>query len=409
MDETTEKDTGGITAASAAGSNPAQESQKSEGLGAAASAAAPSSSPIFEKERQDIERILKEVKLPERNTATIPGEKPVAKAPEKVFDTALGSHPEEQTAPTPPPQKTPKTYDPSGVVPVHTLKDDLQEIVRDKKISVVHAAALEADKKRERPATIETARPSGRVRGMLFSIVILVLLGCAALGAVWYIQTSRTAIQTDTQLPSLLFSEQTFSFSLSGPTPKRESPSPREIKARIAANKGSAGLTLGAIARVVPTLTIQNPDDTTSDRPATVSEFFSAIGAGAPDELVRALSDNFFFGIHTVDKNAAVFVFEVTSYEHAFAGMLSWEQGIDTGLSPIVGIAPSTITTASGSTTPNGFIDLVMRNYDVRALRDSTGNVVLYYSFPTRNLLIIAESPYSFAEILARLRAGRHL
>lgn len=401
-----EKGTTDTAAASVVGFNGAP--QVAEKVGTAAQAAAPTPSPIFAKEQDDIAQILKEVKLPERNTATIPGEKPIAKAPERVFDTTLGSHTEENATPVTPPQPVVTAHSQSDVVPVHTLKDDLQEIVRDKKISVVRAAALEADKQRPRQET-EEERPRSRVRGILFGIVMLCILGAAALGAVWYVQHQREATSPDTQPPSLLFSEQTFSFSLSGPTPESEPPSAREIKSRIAANKGSAGLTLGAIARIVPTVATTQEDGTPSQRPATAKEFLTAIGSGAPDELVQALSDEFFFGIHTVDMNAAVFVFEVSSYEHAFAGMLSWEKTISAGLSPIVSLVPTTIISETGSTTPNDFLDLVMRNYDVRALRDETGAVALYYSFPTRHTLIVAESPYSFAEILARLRATRRL
>ena len=50
-----------------------------------------------------------------------------------------------------------------------------------------------------------------------------------------------------------------------------------------------------------------------------------------------------------------------------------------------------------------------MGNYDVRALKDDAGEVQLYYSFPTQNILIIAGSPYSFPEILSRLQASRQL
>jgi len=50
-----------------------------------------------------------------------------------------------------------------------------------------------------------------------------------------------------------------------------------------------------------------------------------------------------------------------------------------------------------------------MRNYDARALKDDAGQIQLYYSFPTRNILIIAESPYTFAEVLSRLQAERRL
>jgi hypothetical protein len=55
------------------------------------------------------------------------------------------------------------------------------------------------------------------------------------------------------------------------------------------------------------------------------------------------------------------------------------------------------------------FEDTVMQNFDVRELKDDNGDTQLYYSFPTRTILIIAESKYSFPEILSRLRADRRL
>lgn len=370
------------------------------------------SSPTFEQEQKDIARILEETKIPDRPSVVISGEKAKTETAPHTFDTALGVHKSViQMSPSVQDIATQeKTYIPtqSSVVPVHTLKDDLQEVVRDKKISVVRAAALEADKKRDRKTDVGP-QPSGRVRGMVFGIILFILLGSSALGAVWYIQTSRTSTQDETQVSSILFSEQTFSFMIGSQAQDGEPPSARELKSRIAANKNGTGLPLGAIARIVPTVNTFEPDGSTHTRPATTQEFLSAISAGAPDELSRALSENFFFGIHTVDKNAAVFVFEVASYEHAFAGMLAWERGVNTGLSPIVPLAPSVFVSESGTTTQNEFFDLVMRNYDVRALRDGSGAVVLYYSFPTRNILVLAESPYSFAEVLARLRASRRL
>lgn len=68
----------------------------------------------------------------------------------------------------------------------------------------------------------------------------------------------------------------------------------------------------------------------------------------------------------------------------------------------------TTIAT-SGIPVQRGFQDAVMRNYDVRELTDDSGNIVLYYSFPTPNILVIAQSPYSFTEILSRLQADREL
>jgi hypothetical protein len=70
---------------------------------------------------------------------------------------------------------------------------------------------------------------------------------------------------------------------------------------------------------------------------------------------------------------------------------------------------PSTILDQNGVPSARVFQDDVMRNYDVRELKDDSGTVVLYYSFPSKKLLIIAESPYSFPELLSRLQSVSRL
>ena len=109
------------------------------------------------------------------------------------------------------------------------------------------------------------------------------------------------------------------------------------------------------------------------------------------------------------DQVPVLFVIPVTSYDHAFAGMLAWEPTMDSDLSPIFASVPMTTTDSNGLPVQRTFQDSVMRNYDVRELTDDSGNVVLYYSFPTPNILVIAESTYSFTEILSRLQAEREL
>jgi hypothetical protein len=160
------------------------------------------------------------------------------------------------------------------------------------------------------------------------------------------------------------------------------------------------------MTRVVPSLPTT---DGTGARPATTAEFFKALGLHTPDVLVRSLSDEFFFGIHTIDKNAPVLIIPVTSYEHAFAGMLSWESDMNADLAPAFTAVPALIAGDKGIPTKRTFRDAVMRNYDVRSLSDDAGSVQLYYSFPTPSILVIAEDPYSFTEILSRLQVQRRL
>ncbi|TSC86980.1 MAG: hypothetical protein G01um10148_85 [Parcubacteria group bacterium Gr01-1014_8] len=347
----------------------------------------------------DIAHILEGVKLPERRGAATtrdtskPSIYPASPAPEMA---------------APPPQTQQQPLEKSSVTPLHTLKDDLQSVVRDQKISVVHAAALEEDKRATQASIIaHTNVHSAQKRRVVSTFAVitgLIVLGLLALGAVFMIMNERAGT-TATEVfstDSLLFSEQTIPFPI-------QNRSAAELKRLLADARVSASLTLGAITRIAPIVEDTNLETgEVTERLATTEEFLDALRAQAPEELVRALGSEFFFGFHTVDENAPVLIIPVTSYERAFAGMLLWEDMINTELSPVFTAVPSLIQ-ENGLLKKRTFKDLVMRNYDVRALTDDKGEVQLYYSFPTRELLVIAESSFSFTEILSRLRADRRL
>lgn len=352
--------------------------------------------------QSDIAHILEEVKLPERRdqhpgTETKPPiQKPV------IFPT------HETTSTISSASVTQKTQDKSSVTPLHTLKDDLQNVVRDQKISVVRAAALEEDKRAKQGSVVAKtdvhAAQKKRVLGSLTLVAGFIILGLLALGAVYLIMHERAGSTGERVFSanSLLFSEQTIPFPI-------QNRSSTELKRLLADARTSASLTLGAITRVAPTIEDTNLETgEVTERLATTEEFLDALRAQAPAELIRAIDDEFFFGFHTVDENAPVFIIPVTSYERAFAGMLAWEDTMNAELSPVFTAVPPLIQ-EEGLLKKRPFKDIVMRNYDVRALTDDRGDVQLYYSFPTRDILIIAESSYSFTEVLSRLRADRRL
>ncbi len=375
----------------------------------------PRAAAVPDPNRPDMAKILEGIKLPEKRDYTPAGEKkrssPVT--PVKDLDAVLSAriteNPVQESAPrsagTQPdagihvPQQE-VFHEDMSIVPVHTLKQDLQQVVRDQKISVVRAVALEQEKKRS--ARIETPpEPTSKAPAIIISIVFLLLLGVGAIAGVYYIATLQSAPAAQIKDDALVFAEQTLDF----PIPND---APQSIKSTLAKGREVGGA-LGAMMHVVPKVTTSSADGSVSTRNATLAEFFKAIGANPPDALMRALGDDFFFGFHTVDKNAPIIVIQVTAYDRAFDGMLNWEKTINGDLSPIFTAVPRLMIGQDGLQIQRPFSDLVMRNYDVRALKDDSGAIQLYYSFPTRDLLIIAESPYTFTEILSRLQAGRRL
>ena len=379
----------------------------------------PPLSGILGGSKSDIGKMLKEVKITER----LPLPDAVGEQKPKVmYDTSLANslsnaaeekggrtavmNALEATTPT---QNNPQTIQEgtasSIVRPLHTLKDDFQDIVRDKKISLVRAAALELDKKRdEDQSKLEVSKSGNRhMFRIVFAAILLASLGSAAFFGVALIMNEREGGPATLPETSLLFAEAALPLHL-------ENLSTFALKELLAQARSPNSTILGSIRQIVPTLQeIGGVEDAPRERPATLEEFFSALDTHTPPDLLRALSPDFFFGIHTVDENAPLFVIPVSSYERAFAGMLEWEGTMNADLAPIFTRVPDTKMNLGGALEKRRFEDLVMRNYDVRALKDETGTIQLYYSFPTRALLIIAESPYSFAEILSRLRAERKL
>lgn len=350
----------------------------------------------------DIAKILQTVKLPERRDLS---EKSATKPPRQIpISPVLSDNPtpaasiaQGTLAQAPDGATSPER----PVVGMHTLKDDLQHVVREEKISYVRAAALEQDKRRSTPEEeVAPAHVQKKSTGIFFTVGLLLLLGFAALGGVYVVTQSKAAPLPAQQTDSLVFAESSIALPLDGLETKA-------LRDQLGVARSALRSSLGSITRFVPTVT--TGDDAITTRPVTLSEFMTALGAQPPADLVRALSDTFFLGVHTIDINAPVLVIPVTSYDHAFAGMLGWESHMNADLSPLFTPLSALTQGLDGLPTARTFTDVVMRNYDVRALKDYSGSIRLFYSFPTRNILIIAESPYTFPEILTRLQASRNL
>lgn len=355
----------------------------------------------------DIAKILEAVKLPERR----PPEQVGVSAPSVgagVVNTVAAPSQRSVGADQVPSMVTPKKAenDTGSIAAVHTLKHDLQNVVRDNKMSLVKAAFLEEDRRAHKegpsPETPATKQRTKRTVGIIFAALILLGLGAAALFGVSFVMNQQQSPPQVDTASSILFAEQ----SIPLPLGTRSS---GDLKRTLEAARTVSQRTLGSIIRIVPVITTTLADGTTQNRTATFQEFMLAMGAHPPDDLVRALGNDFFLGVHAVDENAPLIVIPVTSYDRAFSAMLRWEDDLNTDLAPFFTAVPILATDKDGLPVKRTYKDLVMRNYDTRVLKDDAGTVQLYYSFPTPNILVIAESPYSFPEILSRLQAGRKL
>jgi hypothetical protein len=355
----------------------------------------------------DITKILEEIKLPEKRSVRTSGDIPIPQhdtshtqtiAPE-VAESVLGKDV---------PHTESVKRDASIVVPLRTLRDDMSAVIQSSKISLIRAVSLEEDKKKTAPQTlsaVEVQMRSRRTRhtlSVLFVIILLIGIGSAALLGVYTITNLQQGVQAQPPNASILFAEHSIPLVI-------DHQSPEQIKQILATARVSSAGSVGSITRITPIISVVDATGASVQTPATLTQFLHALGAHVPDDLTRALGDNFVFGIHAVDKNAPVMIIPVISYSRAFAGMLAWESTMNTDLAPVFTPVPAITKDVNGLPVSRTFVDAVMNNYDVRELKDDAGNVMLYYSFPSTQILVIAESPYSFTEILSRLQAGRKL
>ena len=415
MDETNPKDT---TASPAAGSNPAPAAPAGSAQPQPTlqtPAAKEAEIPIADGRgadakslHNDMERILQEVKLPERRDFTASGDaarknREAADVPSLRTMPGIGAAqtgaPENQQA-----RPEIKQKKSESVTPIHTLKDDLQDVVRDKKMSMAHAVALEEEKKRGQKNAGGTAQKEGasKASGIILGMLALLLLAAGAIYGVYAFQQGAAPASSAPEDAPLFFADRTVIFPLGAS-------SGAELKRALAEGLNAPRASLGAIMRIMPVVS-ETDAGTEGERASTIEEFLVAIGAQTPPELIRAFRGDFLLGIHAAtERNAPVLIIPVTSYERAFAGLLAWEAAMSDDLAPFFAPVPALTVDETGLLVNRKFEDSVLQNYDVRILRDDAGEVKLFYSFPTRGMLVIMENPYSFAEVLGRLRAARQL
>jgi hypothetical protein len=344
--------------------------------------------------QNDISGILKSVPLPVENTdrmsLDIEVQKPiVTPVPEPMLAV---------------PEESISREEPSSVKALHTLKDDMQNVVRRQKISLVRAVAIEQDKKKVAPEMLSPAassRNQHRFTIVFISLLLILLSGGALFGVAYVVQNRSLPPQAAEQ--NIVFSERSIIVQITN------SQQAGALKYALAQARADTSDAQGSITRIIPLSAGTSSIAQANPTPATLSEFFVALGIQAPDGLLRSLDSSFFFGFHMTDHRAPVFVIPVVSYDNAVASMLAWESHMDQDLSPIyMGVSPTKIG-ADGIPVDRKFQDIVMHNYDVRVLEDDTGNPVMYYSFPSPTVLVIAENPYTFPEIINRLQAQRAL
>lgn len=357
-------------------------------------------------------------------TGTTPGLPPLSKEfpaqppaePEQVYVPAPAAaqpppplQPVERPIPPPPPPPQPAANIPEPTN-LHTYKTDFADRIDQKQATTfsVLAAAGDAGQPMAAPAAKRSLVP---ILGGVALVVAGVGLG---LGAFYYV-THRPEAAKVAQVPSLVIPDETIELSGTG----------GDMYSRIASLANEASVDGNVYVTYVSTTTITKQGDA-EKVPLPGGHVIAQLPLHAPTILLRNLDPLSTVGvIDTGPETRAFFVLRVTSYERSFAGMLAWEATIAEDLGtlypeiPVSAPQPAATTTAtttpaaqpaptaaSVATTQPRFVDQVVANHDVRALRDGQNRTILLYGYRDKSTLIIARNEDAFTALITRLTAS---
>lgn len=314
---------------------------------------------------------------------------------------------------------------PTSTLPtIRTFRSDVEQAVTRNRTSVVDMIAAQEKKRSD---TLERPKHSHHInRISLSSKILLVVSALLVLGGIvagiLYYMTQKNSQSGGIQGVFLTEASERYDST----TKDRAG-----IMSDLVALRDSIHHGIGSMTEIRMFKRVQNTKTNTEDAPVvTASEFLSRIHSHAPDNLVRSLSDKMVLGVYEgVTENVPFLVFRSNYYENTYAGMLDWEQDVQGDLAPLFGsrledrtpvtvaatTSAATATSTNSTTAPvsqsahNGaartFVDQRIANVPIRALRNADNKVVLLWSMPSNNTLIIASNTDTLSALLKRITA----
>jgi hypothetical protein len=301
----------------------------------------------------------------------------------------------------------PRPAPPSNLQRLRTFKSDIAEVMNKQNASLVSMAAAEQERRGDPSTTQQSAPKTFSIKKILVGLLggTLLIGGIAIIVYALFFRPSNQ-VPTLPTIPSLIFTEEKQEVDTTSTTP-------RALIQILTDTKDAVSLSLGSIIQFYP---VSKSIDGTLSLLST-QDFFSAIGARVSDPFLRSLGNVFTLGVHVFDGNQPFLLLSTNSYENTFAGMLAWEDTIQTTLAPLFGpVLPTQLenVTLSSTTTPAGtlpkqrtFQDRVIRNIDTRVLTNDNGDIVLLYAFPNQQRLVVTTNEQTLMEIISRLNSTR--
>lgn len=129
----------------------------------------------------------------------------------------------------------------------------------------------------------------------------------------------------------------------------------------------------------------------------TTQGLLEGLRTKASGSLIRALDDNFMYGVFSAEDNAPFLILKTDNFSTAYAEMLQWERTIGLDIK-------SLFETDEIDYVRSNFVDVVYYNNDTRAILNSEGESVLAYSFINPQTIVIFSDKLALKEVVKRLQ-----
>lgn len=291
---------------------------------------------------------------------------------------------------------------------VRTYKSDAEEAIKMDRVSSASIAIAEEKKKQKyQPFTPADGAPKSKKVLIFIVSLFFVFAGIGAFNFNYIKEKVNfaPAPKKALEILSLITADSNAEFNLNELGKKDMSGSLSELI-------NTAAVKPNSIQNIYITKNIVENEKETK-KIVESKEFLPFISSKIPDILLRSLSPEYMFGIHSWNGNQLFIILKTDSYENAFAGMLSWEKNIAGDLSILFprNIPPlmeeGTTTTEQILSYKKDFEDVLVKNKDTRALRDESGNIFLIYSMTDKETIIITSNTDTLSELFDRALRSR--
>ncbi len=289
---------------------------------------------------------------------------------------------------------------------LRTFRGDIEENVSTGKTTLVDIASAQAREEAAQNAPLLQKENVQSIKKIALYAIGFLLIFSGIGGLIFvYVTRNETTPRLENLNDSFLIAlDETITFDATNLT--------NEAFQKTVAQKISEGgrASYTSLTGIIPFKTVISEDGVTQTQLLPTEEFFNRTSLGLPSRLSRSLGENYLFGVHSHKSHQPFFVLPVTSYEIAYSAMLEWEESGN--LEKKIGqflrdpkefayISTTTASTSERVFAKRTFEDLVVKNIDVRVLKNEVGKILMLYAFPTEDTLVIVSDPEALSEIIS--------